>query len=133
MKALIATVLTMLSTSALGQPEPREFTPEEIKIVEGAVRDSLNDPDSGRFRWPKNRDVTPICAQVNAKNLYGGYTGFKFFIIDVDRDATGHISRIMGNPILIDPSSIDYSNTAESDALKIALDYCSDAIGEPRK
>lgn len=44
-----------------------------------AVREQLKDPDSARFR---NTTVSGVayCGEVNAKNSYGGYVGFKRFI-----------------------------------------------------
>lgn len=41
-----------------------------------AVKNSLKDPDSAQFQ-----DVKGYCGEVNAKNSYGGYTGFKKFYI----------------------------------------------------
>jgi hypothetical protein len=45
---------------------------------------SLKDPASAQWRWalfPKNAEGTvTYCAEVNAKNSYGGYNGFKPFL-----------------------------------------------------
>lgn len=40
-----------------------------------SVKSSLKDPDSAQFQ-----NVKGYCGEVNAKNSYGGYTGFKRFI-----------------------------------------------------
>lgn len=40
-----------------------------------AVKNSLKDPDSAQFQ-----NVKGYCGEVNAKNGYGGYTGYKRFI-----------------------------------------------------
>lgn len=45
-----------------------------------AVRSALKDPASAQFKDIRIADVTgSVCGQVNAKNSYGGYTGFKLF------------------------------------------------------
>lgn len=44
--------------------------------VEKIVSEQLKDPSSSEFR-----NVKGVCGEVNAKNSYGGYTGFKRFIV----------------------------------------------------
>ncbi|MDC5446163.1 hypothetical protein ACT4Y9_18345 [Acinetobacter baumannii] len=44
--------------------------------VEKIVSEQLKDPESAEFR-----NVKGVCGEVNAKNSYGGYTGFKRFIV----------------------------------------------------
>lgn len=44
--------------------------------VENKVKSLLKDPDSAQFRKVKN-----TCGEVNAKNSFGGYTGYKRFLI----------------------------------------------------
>ena len=41
-----------------------------------AAKESLKDPESTKFR-----NVKKYCGEVNAKNSYGGYTGFKRFYV----------------------------------------------------
>jgi hypothetical protein len=48
---------------------------ETYRLVRGWVADTLKDPDSARFRNQKS-----VCGEVNAKNSYGGYVGFRRFI-----------------------------------------------------
>lgn len=47
--------------------------------VEKTVKQQLKDPDSAQFK-----DINGRCGLVNAKNSYGGYTGFKRFYISND-------------------------------------------------
>lgn len=47
--------------------------------VEQVVKQQLKDPDSAQFKNVKNK-----CGEVNAKNTYGGYTGFKRFVVVAD-------------------------------------------------
>lgn len=47
---------------------------ETMKIV----KSSLKDPDSAEFQ-----NIKGYCGEVNARNSYGGYTGFdKFYVVD---------------------------------------------------
>jgi hypothetical protein len=49
--------------------------------AEQAIKDTLKDPDSARFRRIVLKEKV-ICGQVNAKNAMGGYTGFAAFMVD---------------------------------------------------
>ena len=44
--------------------------------LEEAVKKVLKDPNSAQFQ-----NIKGICGEVNAKNSYGGYTGFKRFYV----------------------------------------------------
>lgn len=76
------------------------------RIAESSVLNILKDPDSAKFRWsdapafahvesyrPNGwlgttwRDVEIGCGLVNARNSYGGYTGFEMFRV-VIKDGT---------------------------------------------
>ncbi len=47
-----------------------------------SVRSALKDPTSAKFKDVRIADVTgAVCGQVNAKNSYGGYTGFGWFAV----------------------------------------------------
>ena len=51
---------------------------QEIKVqrvVQGFVKANLKDPDSAEFRNQRG-----MCGEVNAKNSFGGYNGFKRFM-----------------------------------------------------
>lgn len=56
---------------------------EAIESAQESVRRSLKDPTSAQFRnvrlisWSSGK---VICGEVNAKNSYGGYVGFKRFV-----------------------------------------------------
>lgn len=48
-----------------------------------AIIEKLKDPDSAKFRnvrFYSGGGVPVVCGQVNAKNAFGGYTGFERFI-----------------------------------------------------
>lgn len=63
--------------SACSKPNP---TPDEqlVARVESEIRARMKDPDSTQFR-PGFADAKKkiVCGEVNAKNSYGGYTGFE--------------------------------------------------------
>ncbi|WP_155295656.1 hypothetical protein [Burkholderia thailandensis] len=54
--------------------------PADEKAIKQAVTHELIDPDSAKFREIKvSADGNTACGYVNAKNKFGGYTGFKIF------------------------------------------------------
>lgn len=69
-------------------PGPKPDQTEAQQLAEAAIRSTLKDPDSGQFKnWSslyksyggvlQNEPVWAICVDVNGKNSYGGYNGFK--------------------------------------------------------
>lgn len=54
------------------------------------VREHLKDPKSAEFRnvYPSQtpKGTPAICGEVNSKNAFGGYTGYKPFIIFADAE-----------------------------------------------
>ena len=60
------------------------FGAETIVAAERAVRRELKDPDAAQFRDVRANYTEEFgvvaCGQVNAKNEYGGYTGFRRFV-----------------------------------------------------
>lgn len=69
-----------------------------LEQVKRNVADSMFDPEAARI---KNLKLKPfaegyiVCGQVNAKNRYGAYTGYKSFVASTSafqsRDGTGEI------------------------------------------
>lgn len=61
-------------------------TREALWVDKGkaAVKEKLKDPSSATFRkvyFFRGKDNLPVtCGQVNAKNGFGGFTGFKHFV-----------------------------------------------------
>jgi len=73
----IAGLILALLVAGCGKKED-SVDLKEIKLqrlVRGFVEKSLKDPGSAEFR-----NQYGICGEVNAKNSFGGYTGFKRFI-----------------------------------------------------
>lgn len=104
---LILGIATILLSGC--NPAPRGYELDEAKkaisppsqpAAEQATldyfRDVLRDPDSAKFEfWPIKNGVwaTPgggrfygwfMCGKLNAKNAYGGFTGYKTFLVYFD-------------------------------------------------
>lgn len=63
-----------------------------IRIGKDAVRAKLKDSGSAKFKdvyFFRGRDRVPVtCGQVNAKNSFGGYSGFQHFVSAGSADLT---------------------------------------------
>lgn len=61
----------------------RNANPKEIQLIREALRSTLKDPDSARLQKASvvtsGSEKGTFCAEVNAKNSYGGYTGYRAF------------------------------------------------------
>ncbi|HCG5835882.1 TPA: hypothetical protein NJ118_004605 [Vibrio parahaemolyticus] len=55
-----------------------EATDKEIEVITNAVKASLKDPYSAKFKSIKRAGVD-VCGEVNAKNSFGGYGGYMMF------------------------------------------------------
>ena len=104
MKALVAVACTLVLTGCGGEettwlgptPPPTvkglliTLTDEQIEYVRLGVRNILKDPDSAIFgriiAGALNASHTSlvVCGWVNAKNSFGGYTGRRPFIGEVE-------------------------------------------------
>lgn len=51
-----------------------------------ALRGELADPDSAEFRrvTVADRRIPIVCGEVNSRNRFGGYVGFRRFIVTMD-------------------------------------------------
>lgn len=68
-----------LNESIAGKKSDKDL----IGMAEEAVKSSLRDPGSAQFRnvsVKKFNGGRVVCGEVNAKNAYGGYVGFKEFV-----------------------------------------------------
>ncbi|WP_420722498.1 hypothetical protein [Hwanghaeella sp. LZ110] len=80
-----ASIAVFESTAKLGSTTFTEFNDDAAKIEEAkaAVLSVLKDPESAQFRnvfITTPTQGTAVCGEVNAKNSYGGFTGFQYFI-----------------------------------------------------
>lgn len=80
---LCAAMAGIASTEAA--PKSRPATPKEIALIRAYLDNVLKDAESARFKdvviWlkPGPEPVHSICGQVNSKNSYGAYGGYKTF------------------------------------------------------
>lgn len=80
----ISTVKEMakVNESTAGQKSDSEL----IEMAQDSVRGILKDPGSAQFQKMVVRKIDEgrvVCGEVNAKNSYGGYVGFKHFVSGV--------------------------------------------------
>jgi hypothetical protein len=54
-----------------------------VNAARDAVKVMLSDPASAQFQYEVVGDEV-VCGFVNAKNSFGGYGGFKSFVVEVD-------------------------------------------------
>lgn len=85
------------------------------------VKDMLKDPESAQFRNVKIAVNTvgekSVCGQVNAKNSYGGYTGFKSFyakindkIVYLEDDTNYRMAGCEGKAVELDTRQLQKEN-----------------------
>ena len=65
-------------------------TATKVYLLEQVITKNMKDPESAKFQnwhYVKASKKLPatFCGQVNAKNSFGGYTGFKHFYITTDK------------------------------------------------
>lgn len=68
----------------------------DIDKARQAVAEKLNDPGSAQFRNERSEKGGWVCGEVNAKNAFGGYIGFKRYTV-VWKDAGGQDVAIEGD------------------------------------
>jgi hypothetical protein len=83
LKTAAAVAITAIVTIS-SQSEARPLTDIEKRIIISTYGASLKDPASAQYRWaplftdqPVKGDELAYCFQINGKNSYGGYTGFR--------------------------------------------------------
>ena len=80
--ALIWTVMTLISCLAIMLLVVQMEKMSKIRKAKASVAYDLLDPESAQFRNVETSDYGYVCGEVNAKNSYGAYTGFKWFSVD---------------------------------------------------
>ena len=74
--------VTLLISSAIAGAAPTKPLTAAHKLqIAKHVKALLKDPDSAKFKWPAPTEFGLYCGWVNAKNSYGGYTGFEPFMV----------------------------------------------------
>lgn len=81
---VVITALFCAGTTLAAPPskQAKELDAAKVIAVKMFVSNSLKDPDSAKFRSVKVKWGN-VCGEVNAKNSYGGYVGYRrFYAID---------------------------------------------------
>ncbi|EOX4081583.1 hypothetical protein ACM65P_002639 [Vibrio alginolyticus] len=78
MKTLLTISLTLGTAFTANASTIDDATMTKVKEVVG---NELKDADSAKYKEVFNKDRITTCGLVNAKNSYGGYTGYKAFAI----------------------------------------------------
>lgn len=86
MNRLLCLAFAVITVPAAAAPKKAHENPDKALInkVQQQVVGSLKDPESARFQGVHVKWGT-VCGEVNAKNSFGGYTGFKRFL-SIDGD-----------------------------------------------
>lgn len=85
MSTIFYILISAVLVSACGNSEPSKAAKESsyIALNQDRIKGRLKDPASAEFRntFISNAIGAPVvCGEVNAKNGFGGYTGFQRFI-----------------------------------------------------
>ncbi len=78
---------TILATSS--HAADRQLTTAEKSGIAAYITRNFKDPASAQFMWGPVKNAKIYCGKVNAKNSYGGYVGFKRFIVNLEPLASG--------------------------------------------
>ncbi|MBE8597926.1 hypothetical protein [Xenorhabdus sp. BG5] len=81
MTKLFFSVICIFSLSFNVFAKEIALTQEEVQAIEMEVKNKLKDPDSAKFKHNNlivkdGKSGNLYCGLVNAKNSYGGYTGY---------------------------------------------------------
>ncbi|WP_411834025.1 hypothetical protein [Pseudoxanthomonas mexicana] len=75
-----------MSSAEKKAQQEKWFGAKTIVAAEHAVRRELKDPDAAQFKEVRANYTEEFgvvaCGRVNAKNEFGGYTGFRRFVFD---------------------------------------------------
>lgn len=88
-KTLLAITLALMSITVFAAP-PSKKNPyaDQIETAQSMIKSQLKDPGSAQWKDVevviKKSGTKTICGQVNAKNSFGGYVGFKRFSASLD-------------------------------------------------
>ena len=75
----------------------REALDSEKEYIEIAVKAKLKDPESSKFKNIKLSEDMSFCGDVNAKNGFGGYSGFsKFYGMYLPREKVAPVVVVIG-------------------------------------
>lgn len=62
------------------KPERRSGSVSMVSVAQRFVANRLKAPDSAEFRNVRDAKSSAVCGEVNAKNSFGGYSGYQRFV-----------------------------------------------------
>lgn len=102
-------------------PKPTQSTADAALMDRGikTIRSMMKDPDAAQFNDVKAGKEGSVCGMVNGKNSFGGYVGYKPFIVLAD-----HQAMIMPNDDL-DKNTTDEELEALKNFVEIVQRFCT--------
>jgi hypothetical protein len=78
--------------------QTRTLSSTEKIALAASLSQTMKDPGAAQFKWMpvlvrEGNDPIGYCAQINGKNSYGGYEGFKPFFAMISKNAKGDFDR----------------------------------------
>ena len=75
--SLLVTLLPVFSSMTALAAKP--ITIDQPNYIKATLEPNLLDPDSAKYKFPDYiESESTYCFQLNATNLYGGYTGYRW-------------------------------------------------------
>jgi hypothetical protein len=112
-KTVVATCAFVLTSGSICHAQTRQISNVERSLITSSYGHTLKDADSAQYKMQpipltdnQKDGRTVYCFEVNAKNSYGGYAGYKTVI--------GRITRVNGKI-----TSYSYDGSSDDDARSI--------------
>lgn len=99
-RPLLIVAVALVASAAAHAPHAGTATPDQIAYARDALDSHLDDVTTARFRNVHFMDVDYaklFCGEVNAKNKFGAYTGWKTFFV---HSAKSNFSTMDGEVVL---------------------------------
>ena len=81
---LVSVIATSTSAQTVIDDSAARFPPDDVKAVLRLVGAQLRDPVSAQIRGLKQSGPGYYCGYVNAKTTFGGYAGFRAFVVGLE-------------------------------------------------
>jgi len=82
-RSFVVSVLSVFCCLTAGAARNREAPKADIAAIRASLQETLKDADSAKFRNVIEDKAPPsvrnVCGEINAKNSYGAYGGFRRF------------------------------------------------------
>lgn len=126
---VVAALALSVASPGLSSPTLQPITDAEKAAIRAGVSRQLKDPESARFRWLPNKAGDNYCGYVNARNSYGGYTGFAPFMVLMADGTKGPVAIFIGMGTA-NPSSID-SRVAFETCMEKGINMRAPTVDDP--